>query len=152
MRLLGIIFSLILLATTPTLAATLSGKVVAVADGDTITIQNKENKKVDDCEKAYKRLDFQTAMRLCQPLAEEGNAAAQARLGDMYSSLTSKPYPPRDYTEAAKWYRKAAELGVAHAQYRLGSFYKSGIGVEKNYEKAFEWGLRAAKQGALVGG
>jgi hypothetical protein len=38
MRLLGIIFGLILLTTTPTLAATLSGKVVAVADGDTITI------------------------------------------------------------------------------------------------------------------
>ena len=48
MRLLGIIFSLILLATEPTLAATLSGKVVSVADGDNITIltPNKEQVKI----------------------------------------------------------------------------------------------------------
>lgn len=48
MKLFGIIFSLILLATTPTPAATLSGKVVAVADGDTITIltPNKEQVKI----------------------------------------------------------------------------------------------------------
>lgn len=46
MRLLGIIFSLILLATTPTLAATLSGKVVAVADGDTITILTPDKEQI----------------------------------------------------------------------------------------------------------
>jgi micrococcal nuclease len=48
MRALGIIFALLLLATTPTLAATLSGKVVRVADGDTITIltPNKEEVKI----------------------------------------------------------------------------------------------------------
>lgn len=46
MKLLGIIFSLILLATTPTLAATMSGKVVAVADGDTITILTPDKEQV----------------------------------------------------------------------------------------------------------
>lgn len=46
MKLLGIIFSLILLATTPTLAATLSGKVVSVADGDTITILTPDKEQV----------------------------------------------------------------------------------------------------------
>jgi micrococcal nuclease len=46
MRLLGIIFALILLATTPTFAATLSGKVVSVADGDTITILTPEKEQV----------------------------------------------------------------------------------------------------------
>ena len=123
-----------------------------VAAVDTINSKNtgEENARVEGCDKAYRRLDFQTAMMLCRPLAEKGNAVAQARLGDMYSSLTSVPYPTRDYTEAAKWYRKAAELGLAYAQKNLGSFYKSGIGVEKNYEKAFEWGLRAANQGVAA--
>ncbi len=46
MRLLGIVFSLLLLATTPALAATLSGKVVSVADGDTITILTPEKEQV----------------------------------------------------------------------------------------------------------
>lgn len=47
-KILGFIFSLLLLATTPTLAATLSGKVVSVADGDTITIltPDKEQFKI----------------------------------------------------------------------------------------------------------
>lgn len=48
MKILGFLFSLLLLATTPTLAATLSGKVVSVADGDTITIltPDKEQFKI----------------------------------------------------------------------------------------------------------
>lgn len=46
MKLLGFIFSLLLLATTPTLAATLSGKVVSVADGDTITILTPDKEQV----------------------------------------------------------------------------------------------------------
>jgi endonuclease YncB( thermonuclease family) len=47
MKILSIIISLVVLATAPTLAATLSGKVVRVADGDTITIltPNKEQVK-----------------------------------------------------------------------------------------------------------
>lgn len=46
MKILGFIFALLLLATTPTLAATLSGKVVAVADGDTITILTPDKEQV----------------------------------------------------------------------------------------------------------
>jgi len=48
MKLLSLILSLFLLITSPTLAATLSGTVVAVTDGDTITIlsSNKEQVKI----------------------------------------------------------------------------------------------------------
>ncbi|MDE1152822.1 MAG: thermonuclease family protein [Micavibrio sp.] len=46
MRILGILFVLVLLATTPVLAATLSGKVVSVADGDTITILTSDKVQV----------------------------------------------------------------------------------------------------------
>ena len=49
--------------------------------------------------------------------AEQGNAAAQYELGDMYYWGQGVP---RDYTEAMKWYRKAAEQGFAAAQYELG--------------------------------
>jgi len=46
MKILSFVFSLLLLATTPTLAATLSGKVVSVADGDTITILTPDKEQV----------------------------------------------------------------------------------------------------------
>lgn len=46
MKLLSIVISLLLLATTPALAATLSGKVVSVVDGDTITILTSDKEQV----------------------------------------------------------------------------------------------------------
>lgn len=46
MRTLSIILALLVLATTPTFAATLSGKVVRVADGDTIAILTPDKEEV----------------------------------------------------------------------------------------------------------
>ena len=40
-----------------------------------------------------------------------------------------------------------AEQEQADAQYRLGFKYYMGKGVEQDYAKAFEWYLKAAKQG-----
>ena len=55
---------------------------------------------------AYDRGDYETALREFRPLAEQGNARAQNRLGLMYDWGSGVP---RDRAEAAKWYRKAAE-------------------------------------------
>lgn len=46
MKIISLIISLMLLATTPTLAATLLGKVVSVADGDTITVLTPDKEQV----------------------------------------------------------------------------------------------------------
>lgn len=46
LRVLSITLCLLLLATEPTLAASLTGKVVAVADGDTITILTPDKEQV----------------------------------------------------------------------------------------------------------
>jgi len=40
-----------------------------------------------------------------------------------------------------------AKLGDAEAQYNVGICYGKGIGVDKNEQKAFDWYLKAAKQG-----
>jgi hypothetical protein len=39
---------------------------------------------MEEGEAAYKRGDYSTALRECQPLAEQGNHAAQMLLGRMY--------------------------------------------------------------------
>jgi uncharacterized protein len=62
---------------------------------------------------AHNRSDSATAWRLLRPLAEQGDARAQALVGNMY----------------ARWFRKAAEQGGIFAQTSLGYLYERGEGV-----------------------
>ncbi len=50
---------------------------------------------------AYERGDFETALREWEPLAEQGDAQAQTRLGSMYATGDGVP---NDYPVAARWY------------------------------------------------
>ena len=68
--------------------------------------------------------------------AEQGDAAAQNRLGEMYG--TGKGVP-KDYRAAVKWYRLAAEQGHALAQLNLGLAYARGLGVPSDYVRAHLW-------------
>ena len=76
--------------------------------------------------------------------AEQGNADAQALLGDMYYTGQGVS---QDYQEAVKWYRLAAEQGVAQPQYNLGLMYNNGQGVPQDYQEAVRWYHLAAEQG-----
>ncbi len=78
------------------------------------------------------------------PLARQGDAAAQFRVGVCYDYGEETP---EDNTEAAKWYRLAAKQGLSHAQHNLGFLYYNGEGVPQNYEKAYMWLYLAAEQG-----
>ena len=60
-----------------------------------------------------KRGDYQAALREWRPLAEQGDADAQARLGLMYDRGFGVA---KNHTEAVKWYTCAAEQGKADAQ------------------------------------
>ena len=70
---------------------------------------------------AFDRQNYQTALRLFQPLADQGNAQAQLYIGEMYEKGDALK---QDDAEALKWYRKAADQGDAEAQYRLGEMYE----------------------------
>ena len=79
-----------------------------------------------------------TALRDWTPLAEQGDAYAQFKLGRMYRK--GKGVPQDDKT-AVKWYKLAAEQGYANAQYNLGLMYRRpgslyGDGVPQNYKTA----------------
>ena len=97
----------------------------------------------EDGVEAYKRGDFQTSLRLWQPLAEEGHIDASRRLGDIYLSGLGGNH---DYKQAAKWYRKAAEQGLPFAQYSLSQLYEAGAGVKKDFYKAYFWKCLAEKK------
>ncbi len=92
---------------------------------------------------AYKRGDYETALRELRPLANQGNAEAQFNLGVMYDKGEGVP---QDDTEAVKWYRKAAEQGYAEAQYSLGLMYVKGGGVPQHHVRTHMWFNLAASR------
>src|SRR5436190_6411938 len=80
--------------------------------------------------------------------AEQGEAAAQYRLGIAYAE---GKIVSRDSALASKWYQAAAEQGHAAAQTRLGVLYAEGNGVPRSVEQAASWYRKAAEQGEVAG-
>jgi TPR repeat protein len=93
---------------------------------------------------AYQTGDFATALKEWAPLAEQGNASAQYKLGLMYKNGENVA---QDYSAAINWYLLAAEQGHVDAQFRLGLMYDMGIGVERDPRTAVTWYTFAAEQG-----
>ncbi len=92
---------------------------------------------------AYKRGNYAAALREFKPLAKQGHAEAEFRLGVMYENGIGVP---RDYVQAVKWYRRAAGQGHARAMDRLGFMYAAGKGVPKDHAEAIKWYRLAAGQ------
>ena len=76
--------------------------------------------------------------------AEQGDAAAQNRLGTMYKEGKGVP---QNNDRARCWFEKAAEQEHADAQFCLGDMYKEGKGVPQNNDRACQWYAKAAAQG-----
>jgi hypothetical protein len=85
---------------------------------------------------AFHRQDYARASQVFIPLAERGQASAQAYLGFMFETGRGVP---QNYTEAAMWYRRAAEQGDSLAQYSLGLLYDHGQGVPRDIVEASKW-------------
>jgi len=85
---------------------------------------------------AYRSGDFDKAMKIWLPLAQNEDAAAQAGIGFMFHRGEGVA---TDNGKAAYWLRKAAEHGQPEGQMMLGSLYFDGAGVEKSYVKAYAW-------------
>ncbi len=99
---------------------------------------------LEDATAAYLKGDYATALRLWRPLAEQGDASAQTRLGNSYYDGQGVS---QDYAAALTWYRKAADQGYAIAQHNLGAMYEGGQGVSQDYAAALTWYRKAADQG-----
>ena len=88
--------------------------------------------------------DYAAALEILIPLARQGNAEAQHKVGLAYMQGLSVA---QNYAEAAKLYRLAAEQGHAEAQFWLGRAYAVGEGVEQDNVAAAKWYHLAAEQG-----
>lgn len=64
---------------------------------------------LDDGKTAFDRKDYKTALTLLLPLADQGNAEAQEKIGEMYEYGYAVNRNP---VEAMKWLRLAADQGL----------------------------------------
>jgi len=101
---------------------------------------------VEDGNAAYQRGDYRTAVKVLQPLVDQGNADAQDILAIMYYVGQGVP---QNRAEAIRLYRLAAEQGNVHAQDALGFAYQNGVGVQRDVSEAAKWFRKAADQDNL---
>lgn len=95
---------------------------------------------------AYDVGDYETSLTECQPLADEGNAAAQFCVGRLYANGFGVAM---NDALALQWYGLAAEQGYSEAQFNLGLMHANGWGVEMNDEEAAKLYRLAANQGFI---
>ena len=116
-----------------------SSLVVSMEDSTKVTAAD-----YDKGLEAQEAGDYEAALAELVPLAEHGNAAAQAALGTMYIKGQGVP---QNKKVALEWYTLAAEQGNARGQYNLGVVYNYGVGVQANNNTAVKWYTLAAEQG-----
>ncbi len=98
----------------------------------------------EEGKQAYLSQDYQLALEILKPLAEDGNSQAQITLGLMYDYGHGVE---KNSSESIKWYRMAAEQGVPLVQHDIGVKYFQGQGVEQNYIEAAKWWEMSANAG-----
>src|SRR5260370_17268930 len=84
---------------------------------------------VQDALEVLKKQDYQPALRILRPLAEQGDVQAQYNLAKIYDEGLGVP---KDDVEAVNWYRKAADQGFAQAQTKLVALYRKGPALPKH--------------------
>jgi TPR repeat protein len=104
----------------------------------------RQIENADAAEAAYQKGNYDAALRLARPLAEQGDGAAEAVLGRLYARGRGVPL---DEAQAVQWFRRGAEHGSAAAQFNLGNLYAEGKGVPQDYSEAAKWYLLAAERG-----
>ena len=102
---------------------------------------------IESAKAAYEAGDYEAALEILIPLADQGDAKAQYNLAIMYRDGWGVQ---QDYVEVIKWYRKAAEQEYAEAQHNLAIMYRDGLGITQDYAEALKWTRKAAEQGHAV--
>lgn len=87
----------------------------------------------EEVQSALQRKNFGVAVKLLQPIAEQGDSKAQAFLA--YVTI-SRNDVPKDFQAAASWAKKAAGQGDAMGKVLLGMLYLNGQGVLQDEEQA----------------
>lgn len=94
---------------------------------------------------AFDRGEYEKAMDLWMPLADDGDAKAQFGIGYLYDHGLGVP---ADSAEAIRWYRMSADQGYVLSQLNLGALYQEGReDLPADLGRAADWFRLAADQG-----
>jgi TPR repeat protein len=117
-----------------------------------LSAESNANNKWAQCVKGmyhfYVSQDYAKARHFYELAAEQGNAVAQANLGNLYDNGLGVT---QDYAKAGQFYELAAEQGLAEAQNNLGFLFQKGLGITQDYKKARHFYELAAEQGHALG-
>lgn len=117
----------------------------ATTDGlPPIDLSRFGDKPADNAFGAFQRGLYLTAFNLALPQAEQGDAASQALVAEIYARGLGVP---ADQEKAAQWYGKAAEQGITEAQFRYAALLLQGTYVPKDQAKAESLMQKAAENG-----
>ena len=124
--------------------------LISVFNAVTVSADN-----LDAGKKAYLDYDFDSAVKIFEPLAQSGDEEAQRYLELIYKSGYQKPtykdgkaaYLRNDYKRAFEILLPLAKNGDSWSQYIVSLMYESGNGVEKDQEEAIKWLILAAESG-----
>jgi len=94
--------------------------------------------------KAFEQGDYQQALSIWLPLAEQGRVSAQFNMALMYELGNGVA---KNEVEAARWYLEAAKGGDVASQLRMGARYETGTGVAKDLGSASFWYGEASRGG-----
>jgi uncharacterized protein len=99
--------------------------------------------QLEDGRSAFYAEDYDTAIKLLSPVAKQGNAEAQEKVGEMYLYGLGVP---RFCDRAVEWITKSANQRYLYASHLLGRLYDDGKCVNKNNIKAYMWYTLAASE------
>ena len=85
---------------------------------------------------AYDAGNYAAALKEWRPLAEQGHAEAQRKIGEAYAEGKGVV---QDFTEASKWFLLSAKQGHPASQASIGMMYAGGHGVEQNKTLGYMW-------------
>ncbi|CAG0987508.1 partial Beta-lactamase HcpA, partial [Gammaproteobacteria bacterium] len=87
------------------------------------------------------RANYETALRVWLPPAEDGDAQAQYNVAQIYEKGLGRPSDPQ---KAAQWYQRAADSGNAAAMTALAMLYERGLASGGDARIALDLYRRAA--------
>jgi len=106
---------------------------------------------LEDGISAFEKHDFNAAVRLLEPLAEQGNVEAEYFMGTFYMYGYGVPMDP---PQATGWYKRAyghwetqARAGNSQAMVEVAGMLTTGLGVTRDDKAAVTWLRKAGDMG-----
>ena len=127
---------------------TLSRVLIAVAALWSLTAHADT---LEDGIAAFEKHDFNAAVRLIEPLADQGNVEAEYFMGTFYLYGYGVPMDP---PQATSWYKRAfdhwqtqARAGNSQAMVEIACMLTAGLGVTRDDKAAVTWLRKAGDLG-----